>query len=196
MRSIFIIVAALLSQGQGTNVPKPGAMLQPGTMLIYSSGGVETPWTIDSAAVDTTIAGRSGCTVLKMRLSPAALQQTRAFCADSILLWQWNDSTKTLRESRPISPTASFSVRSGRGSVVYETGTPTSEKIGGLDVRVIPTTVTTRDANGRVVRRLTENFSLGLLTATRGTFEIPDSTRAGEWLVQRRFELIGITGNR
>jgi hypothetical protein len=195
MRPIIVVVAALFAQGP--SVPKPGAMLQPGTMLIYSSAGVETPWTIDSAAVDTTIAGRSGCTRLVLRLSPAARQQTRAFCADSVTLWTWNDSTQSMRESRPISPRATMTVSMTRGgSTHYETGTPKTEKIGGLEVWVLPTTVTTRDANGRVVRRLTENFSPALLTATRGTFEIPDSTRAGEWVVQRRFELIGVTGNR
>jgi hypothetical protein len=181
---------------QGITPPKAGGMLQPGTMLIYTSGGVETPWTIDSAAVDTTIAGRSGCVRLKLRLAPAAQQTTRAFCADSATLWTWNDSTKTLRESRPLTAGGTLSLQTRGGSVLYEAGTPTTDKIGGVNVYVIPTTVTTRDANGRIVRRLTENYSIGLLTATRGTFEVPDSTRAGEWIVTQRFELIGITGTR
>ena len=171
-------------------------MLQPGTMLIYSSAGVETPWTIDSAAVDTTIAGRSKCTRLILRLAPTARQVTRSFCADSVMLWMWNDSTQTMTEARPISAKGTLSISTRNGSMLYETGTPTTEKIGGLAVWVIPTTVTIRDANGRLIRRLTENYALGLLTATKGTFEIPDSTRAGEMIVQRRFELIGITGNR
>ena len=196
MRIVAIIAAIAAVGTQGPKAPKPGEMLQPGTMLIYSSGGVETPWTIDSATVDTTLAGRSRCTRLILRIAPTARQTSRAFCADSVTLWAWNDSTQSLQESRPISPNGSLSIRSTRGSTLYETGTPTTEKIGGLEVWVIPTTVTTRGPDGRVLRRLTENFSLGLLTATRGTFEIPDSTRAGEWVVQRRFELIGVTGNR
>jgi hypothetical protein len=195
---IFVVAAATLGAQTVAlpTVPKPGAMLMPGTMLIYSSGGVETPWTMDSVAVDTTIAGRSGCTRLKLRLSPAARQQTRAFCADSATLWRWSDSTQTLRVERPIKEGGTFSVSSPRGTTVYETGKPTTEKIGGAEVWVIPTTVWTRDANGRVIRKLTENYALGLLSATRGTFEVPDSTRAGQWVVQQRFELVGITGTR
>lgn len=194
MRLVAIFAAALLTQGP--TAPKPGAMLQQGTRLIYTSGGVETPWTIDSAAVDTTIAGRSGCTRLVLRLAPTRRPQTRAFCADSVMLWTWNDSTQTMTHARPITSKGTLSIATRSGSVLYEAGTPTTEKIGGLDVWVIPTTVTTRDHSGRIVRRLTENFSLGLLTATRGTFEIPDSTRVGEMVVQQRFELIGVTGNR
>ena len=194
MRYLAIAIAALLTQGP--TPPKPGSMLQPGTMLIYTSGGVETPWTIDSAAVDTTIAGRSGCTRLVLRLAPTRRQQTRAFCADSVMLWGWNDSTQSMIQLRPISPNGTLSISTRNGTTLYEAGVPTTEKIGGLNVWVIPTTVTTRDRNGRIVRRLTENFSTGLLTATRGTFEVPDSTRVGEMVVQQRFELIGITGNR
>ena len=200
LKTIVLLAASAAALGAQAvvlpSVPKPGAMLMPGTMLIYSSGGVETPWTMDSVAVDTTLAGRSGCTRLKLRLSPAARQTTRAFCADSVMLWTWNDSTQTLRESRPLREGGTFSVSSPRGTTVYETGTPTTEKIGGVEVWVIPTTVWTRDGSGRVIRKLTENYALGLLTATRGTFEIPDSTRAGQWIVQQRFELIGITGAR
>jgi hypothetical protein len=49
--------------------------------------------------------------------------------------------------------------------------------------------VTTFDAAGRPKRRLRERYAPSLTTATGGRFELPDSSRAGEWRGQRSFEL-------
>jgi hypothetical protein len=84
----------------------------------------------------------------------------------------------------------SWSSRQPSGDVVrYETGDAAEEKISGRAIPVVATTVTTFDSTGRPKRRLRERYALSLTTATGGTFEVPDSSRAGEWLSQRSFEL-------
>ena len=59
-------------------------------------------------------------------------------------------------------------------------------------LHVVPTTVTTRDTTGRVLRRLRERFAVSLGTAVGGVFEVPDSSQAGGWRVEREFELVRI----
>lgn len=171
-----------------------GGRLAAGTQLVYSSGGVETPWRIDSIAADTIIAGRPGCVRLRLRLSPTQRDATtRAFCAAGETLFLWDERAGTLRVARPIAGGRSMDVsQAAGGSTRYETDAPATDTIDGMAFNVIPTTVTTRDSVGRTVRRLRERFSVELLTATGGVFEVPDSTQPGGWREERRFALVGI----
>jgi hypothetical protein len=79
--------------------------------------------------------------------------------------------------------------QTGGDAVRYETGETVEEKISGRSIPVVHTTVTTSDSAGRPKRRLRERYALSLATATGGTFETPDSNRAGTWRGQRSFEL-------
>ena len=65
--------------------------------------------------------------------------------------------------------------------------------MSGIRVRVLETVVVTRDSTGRQVRRLREFYSPALATATSGVFEVPDSVRANNWLIQSSFKLVRIT---
>ena len=105
------------------------------------------------------------------------------------------------RPARPLGARASLEVAQPNGGRVrYETGDVAEERINvevsgtvmPNDIPVLPTTVTTFDSTGKVVRRLRERFSIGLATATGGAFEVPDSTQTGGWRVVRRFELVAI----
>jgi hypothetical protein len=89
------------------------------------------------------------------------------------------------------------------GLVRFETLEPTVENIpleGGSSgasavptpIDVIPTTVTTFDSTGQIVRRLRERFSVALATATGGVFEVPDTTQSSGWRTIQRFELVAI----
>ncbi len=169
-----------------------GSQLRPGMQLVYSSGGVETPWTIDSLMRNLTIGSRTGCVRIRLRTSQQGTPETRALCADTTLL-SWDDRSGELRPTRPLKAGGVLEVvqRSG-GSVRFEAGSPSTERVGETVLWVLPTTVTTRDSTGRVVRRLLERFSIGLATATGGVFEVPDSTRQSGWRTVRSFELVAL----
>jgi hypothetical protein len=188
----FSVVPPLQAQAHD-RVPL-GSMLRVGSVLVYSSGGVETPWTIDSLAADTMLGGRTRCVRLRLRLDPNAAQTTRAFCADSSTLLTWDDRSSLHRPTRPIVANGRLEIRSASGaSSLFETTMFEVDTISGSALAVVPTTVTYRDSTGRAVRRLRERFSLDLLTATSGVFEVADATQAGGWRVERRFDLVAIT---
>ena len=171
-----------------------GALLQPGMELVYSSGGTETPWSIDSVARDTTLGGRSGCLRLRLRLSPAqAVADTRAYCADSATMTTWDERAAQHRPARPLSPGAVLELPQREGAMArFETGVWAVEQVSGIAIDVLPTTVTTRDSTGRVVRRLRERFAPALATATGGVFEVPDDAAPAGWRALRAFELVAI----
>lgn len=170
---------------------RPGSMLRPGTQFIYVVGNTETVWTIDSIAHDAAFGGRRDCVRMRLRLSPEQPEgEVRAFCADSAMMYAWNDSAQKLTAIRPLSAGGVLELPGRGGNTVrFEAGAPVVERISGFEVTVIPTVVTTRDATGRVTHRLRERFSLGLATATGGVFEVPDPEKPGDWKRQTRFEI-------
>jgi hypothetical protein len=196
MLRIFLSLALLVSGSAASpqNHARAGELLRVGTTLVYSSGGVETAWTIDSLASDTTLGDRSGCVRMRLRLGPTAPQSTRAFCADSGRLLTWDDRLQQHRAARPLIANGSLAVRSTGSVSVFETGDFAADTISGVPIDVIPTTITTRDSTGRVVRRLRERFSVQLLTATRGVFEVPDPAQQRGWRVERQFDLVRVSG--
>jgi hypothetical protein len=188
---LLAVVSVIFTQGQSQSI---GVLLRPGTQLVYSSGGVEAVWTIDTVSRDTTLAGRPGCFRMRLRTSPTqSVPDTRAHCADSTMMLSWDDRTAQLRPSRPLRAGMVLELPyRGGGSVRFETGLPKVERIGAISIDVIPTTITTRDSTGRLVRRLRERFAVGLATATGGVFEDPDASAPGGWKTTRSFELIAI----
>lgn len=184
----FAIAAALQM------MPPLGSLLTPRMELVYASDGVETPWAVDSVTHDTTFGGRRGCVRMRIRTSPTQqTADTRAQCADSAMMYSWDTTTSSLRAIRPLTPntTVEFDLSGGR-KTRYETTHFTRDVIGGQVIDVLPTTVTTLDANGRAVSRLRERFAITLATATGGTFESPDITARGGWRETRSFELVAI----
>jgi hypothetical protein len=190
MKAILVLVVTAAAV-QAANL-RIGSALVPRMELVYSSEGVETPWSVDSVTRDTTLGGRSGCVRMRLRTSPTApAAETRAFCSDSTTMYAWDG--RELRPTRHLKPNSSaeFRLSAGRTSL-YETGALQTESISGQPIVVIPTTVTTRDSTGRITSRLRERFSVALATATGGIFETPDTSANGGWRVTRRFDLVGI----
>ena len=191
------------SQSTGLAPNRLASMLQPGMQLVYASDGVESPpWTIDSVTRNVTLGTRSGCVRLRLRTSPAqAVPETRQHCVEGSTMVNWDERSATERLARPLGARALLEITQANGGRVrYETGAPTVERINHVQaatgastaIDVLPTTVTTLDSTGKVVRRLRERFSIALATATGGLFEVPDSTQSTGWRVVRRFELVAI----
>jgi hypothetical protein len=170
----------------------PGALLQPGMQLVYSSNGQDQPpWHIDSVRADNALRPGSACVVLHQRRQAGQTQPDESrLCLANDTLFGWNAERSEWRAQRPVRPgmTMEF-IRANGDKVRFETGEPAEEKISGLTIPVIPTIVTTSDSLARPKRRLRERFSIGLVTATGGVFEVPDSTTAGAWRTQQAFEL-------
>ncbi len=191
MSKAIVLAIAIIVALQGA--AKPGGLLRPGTVLVYSTGGVETSWTIDSVAADTTLGGRTGCVRLRLRTSPQQRESSvRAWCVDGATLTTWDDRTGAHRPARPAAAGSRLELKSGANTVRFETGAMSVDTIGGVAIPVVPTVVVTRDSSGAAVRRLRERFSAGLLTATSGVFEVPDTSRSGAWREERRFTLVAI----
>ena len=199
------LLASQLAAGQSNAAPGDLAVfLRPGMALVYSSDGVESPpWAIDSVQRLVSVGPHEGCVRIRLRTSPAqAVPDTRQHCVDGATMMNWDERAGTLRPARPLGARAVLEIpQANGGRVRYETGDLSVEQIPHqrgptttlpTAVGVLPTTVTTFDSAGRIVRRLRERFSITLATATGGVFEIPDSTQAGGWRVQRRFELVAI----
>ena len=76
-----------------------------------------------------------------------------------------------------------------KGETVYETGGPSQATIGGVNVPVILTTVTTLGASGRPIRCLHERYATSLTTAIDGELEVADSGAASGFRTTRSFVL-------
>ena len=86
-----------------------------------------------------------------------------------------------------------LSVPQPSGAVLdYETSAHGDTTISGQRLAFVRTVITTRNAQGRATRRLTERYALGLATALGGVFEVPDSAAAGGWRESQRFELLRV----
>ena len=145
-----------------------------------------------------TLREGSECAVvhLRRRLDQSPPEESR-LCLANDTLYRWEAKRADWTIMRPVGPGMSGTSRQPSGDVVrYETGEPAEEKISGRAIPIVHTTVTTFDSAGRPRRRLRERYALSLATATGGTFEMPNSGRAGEWLSQRRFELREIRPSR
>jgi hypothetical protein len=188
----LVLALALFLVGEQPS-QRLGALLRPGTQMLYMLDASETFWTVDSIARDTVLGGRPHCVRFRLRLDIRQTEpDTRAYCADSLMMYGWDDRTRTHTALRPLSAGGVLDVKAGDMTIHYESGAMTMDRISGTPVEVIPTTITIRDATGTVVRRVRERFSLGLATATGGVFEMPDSSAASGWRQEQRYEIINL----
>lgn len=184
-----LLPAGLVGAGESARL---ASGLEAGMQLLYESEGEQQPpWSIDSVSLSAALREGSECAVVHLRRRPdQSPPEESRLCLANDTLYRWDAKRADWAIMRPVGPGMSWTSRQTSGDVVrYETGEAAEEKISGRGVPVVHTTVTTFDSTGRPKRRLRERYALSLTTATGGTFEVPDSTRAGEWQGQRRFEL-------
>jgi hypothetical protein len=163
--------------------------------MVYASGDSEQPpWIVESVEQPALIAGLTQCMRLELRMAPApAPPQTRAWCVQDWKLMAYNDSTFDFQPLRPVGPGMTLELpRPGGGRIRYETGPFERDTVGTTVLVVAPTTVTTLDGEGRAVRRLRERYALAIASATRGTFEVPDSVQPGQWRPTQEFRLMAL----
>lgn len=180
----WILLSAVFIQNvvMGQNVPI-GSGLSDGVALVYESGGVaQDPWVYDSVRI-VVRDGFDRCVHIVRRSQPE-----RETCVREDTLLERTDAGE-YRRTRPIGPGMQLDVVTASGQVMrYETGAVASRRIAAAgEVSFVSTTITTRDKDGAVVRRLREEYAPALLTALRGTFEEPDGD--GGWKTVRKFSL-------
>jgi hypothetical protein len=166
-----------------------GSGLSKGMRLVYASEGSEQPpWVVDSIDTKASWQGERLCSYIRFGAT-----DVRRHCLRADTLFNWNETQQRLVAARPVGPHMSLRVNAARGGhSVFQTDSTVRASFSGQTFAVLPTTVTTFDSNGAPIRRLRENYVLALATALDGTFEVPDSSAAGRWTVQRRFALIRI----
>jgi hypothetical protein len=187
-------VAALLAAGLpgAREQARLASSLEAGMQLLYESDGEQQPpWSIDSVRVGAALREGSECAVIQMRRRPdQSPPEESQLCLANDTLYRWEAKRADWAIMRPVGPRMNWTSRKANGDLVrYETGETAEERISGRAIQVVHTTVTTSDSTGRPNHRLRERYALSLTTATGGTFEMPDSSRSGDWHGQRSFEL-------
>ena len=160
-------------------------MLAPGMSLVYGSGDTVQPaWQYESVNV-VDREGFARCVVVTREgMAP------RENCSRGDTLFQ-PGADGVLRAVRPIGPGMPLSVPQASGSTLeYQTFATRAQKVGGVEVAVVATTIVTRNVGGEETRRLREMYAPALLTAAEGTFEEPDG--AGGWRPTQSFSLLKI----
>ncbi len=184
-----LLTAGFLGAGESGRL---ASGLEAGMQLLYESEGErQPPWSIDSVSLGGTLRQGSECAVVHLRRRPdQSSPDEHRLCLAHDTLYRWEAKQGDWTILRPVGPRMSWTTRQASGDVVrYETGETAEERISGRAIPVVHTTVTTSDSAGRPKRRLRERYALSLTTATGGRFEMPDSSRPGEWRAQRSFEL-------
>jgi hypothetical protein len=187
------LLAALVPAFAGGHDQDPAPLagqLGQGMELVYTSDGVpQPPWTVDSVRLGVDGLPGAECVLVQIRRNPGGAAPER-FCLAHDTLYRRSKPEDRWEITRPVGPRMQWSTRRANGdSVHYETGATSVETIGGLEIGVVHTQITTVDSLGRAKARLRERYALGLLTATGGTFERPDSTAPGGWQPRSTFEL-------
>ena len=191
---VVAVGAAIVAAGL-VGAPAPARLatgLEPGMRLVYESEGEsQPPWSVDSVSRGAALREGSECAVVHLRRRPdQSPPEESRLCLANDTLYRWDAKRAEWAITRPVGPGMSWTSRQANGDVVrYETGETAGETISGRAVPIVRTTVTTFDSTGSPRRRLRERYALSLTTATGGSFETPDSGRAGSWLIQRSFEL-------
>jgi len=190
----FPFVAARIAvAAQGVRADVAGGILEAGARLTYGSAGGEQPaWTIDSVHQGVALGGRAGCTRIYLRMRPDQASPTaRVLCRGGDTLYAWNAATSVWRADRPLGAEMRLSVPQASGAVLdYATSARGDTTVSGHRVAFVRTVITTRDAQGRATRRLTERYALALATALGGVFEVPDSSASSGWRENQRFDLV------
>jgi hypothetical protein len=195
-RSLAAIAATIVVAATVTPISDtPGSALQRGMRLTYASGGREqAPWAVDSIERDVSLAGRTGCARIYLRIRPdQPAPAPRVVCRGGDTLFTWTASTNEWRAERPLGADMRLAVRQPSGNTLdYSTAGLGDTTISGRSLSFVRTTIITLDAQGRPTRRLHERYSVPLATALGGVFEVPDSASAGGWREMQRFELVRV----
>ena len=188
--ALIVSLTAVLPSTARTQL---AASLEERQQLVYSSGGVESIWTIDRVVRDTTLGDRRGCVVILLRTTATQTSaETRAHCTFADTMTNWVASAGEHRPARMLAPGTLVIPRPTGGEVRFVVGQPAVDTVSNTPFRVLPTEVITTDQLGKVIRRLRERFAIGLATATSGVFEVPDSSSQSGWRVERSFKLLAI----
>jgi hypothetical protein len=177
---------------------RPGSALVRGMRLVYASnrGTPQPAWIIDSVRFDVQLGGRTGCTIIDLRVDPNSPSgDRRSYCIDGGTLYAWNERLRQWAPSRPLVAAMTLDVarpNASGGRVRYEIGVRDREVVGAHVFDVVHTVVTTYDESGRAVRRLRERYALALASATGGVFEVPDPSAPGAWRVESEFQLVDV----
>ena len=192
MRALAAAIA--LATAACSAAPHPPPVLTAGTALVYESGGTTTTWRVEAMTRDVAHGGMTGCQ--RVRYAPGGPSRTaeaRFTCARGDTLFAWDSRGGRWRATRPLRPGRSLEVPGRNGSVTrYTAVAGTVDQIGRHRVDAIETTIVTSDSALRVVRRLRERYAPALGTATRGTFEVTDSTSPTGWRIVQEFRLVAI----
>ena len=185
------VLLAILALSATAAAQSPGSQLVAGMELVYASSGSEiTPWVVEGRR-DTAVAG-ARCSIVSIRTNPSQPTERRFTCLSNDSLLVLDPSGVNLRLLRPVGSGMRAEIRGRATIATYETATARADTVAGVVLNVVPTTVTTRDTTGRVLRRLRERYAVGLGTAVGGIFEVPDSSQAGGWRTEREFSLVRI----
>jgi hypothetical protein len=185
------VLLALLALSTSAAAQSPGSQLVAGMELVYASSGSEiAPWVVEGRR-DTAVAG-ARCSIVSIRTNPSQPTERRFTCLSNDSLLVLDPSGVNLRLLRPVGSSMRAEIRGRATIATYETATAHADTVAGVVLNVVPTTVTTRDTTGRVLRRLRERYAVGLGTAVGGIFEVPDSSQAGGWRTEREFSLVRI----
>ena len=185
----------LLAIASSAAAQSPGSQLVAGMELVYASGGSEiAPWVVE-ARRDTAVSG-ARCSIVMVKTNPSQPTERRFTCLSNDSLLVLDPASLNLRLLRPVGSSMKAEVRARATVATYETAAAHPDTISGVVLQVVPTTVTTRDTTGRVLRRLRERYAVALGTAVGGIFEVPDTSQKSGWRVEREFELVRIVQPR
>lgn len=189
-----LVFALAAASGGAATFLQTATLLAPGMELTYeSSTGRGAPWKVEQVERNLSLGGRTGC--LRVRFAPGGPRATgdeRTTCEADGMLFNWDTTAKVWRQARPIAPDGVLEVRGAATIVKYTTAGAHEDRIDGLSIRVLETTVLTTDTAGRPMRRLRERYAPQLGTATWGVFETRDTTAASGWRVAQEFRLVAI----
>lgn len=205
VRALGMVVSAMVAAGSAfgqTAAPESNplaGLLRDVTSLTYASDGtLQAPWRIrHDGVLRREITGTSYCVrvVMQRAATPSPEDSSRLCVAGDTIFTA--ESSGAVRATRPIGPGMTLIVPTrSKGTAQYQTLSLAADTINGMAIPIVLTTVTTRDSLGRMVQRLTERYSPGLATATRGEFSVPDSTVPGGWRRRQVFELKSIERRR
>ena len=178
--------------------PLAGLLRDVTTLTYASDGALQAPWRVrHDGVLRQEIAGTSYCVRFVMqRGATASPADSSRLCVAGDTIFTV-ESSGAIRATRPVGPGMTLVVPTRlRGTAYYQTLSAATDTISGMAIPIVLTTVTTRDSLGRMVQRLTERYSPGLATATRGEFSVPDSTVPGGWRMRQVFELKSIERRR
>lgn len=191
MMAILAFVSWTLTSSADELLPRE--QLKPDLRVTYTANGnLQSPWIINVIRLNQTHKGLSGCTYSEIRYDEVDLQSSWE-CISDKYLFQYKDNNWL--PARPIGSNMRLEERNADGKTVavFETKDAKEVEIDGVRTKVLKTIVHRFNDDGTIKYRLTEDFSIGLGTATEGVFEAPDKDSESGWRTFTTFKLIKIS---